>query len=131
MKKIFALTTFGLTLYAPPMIASNTVYDDASVPSAVPFDPSSQATAQETSSSQLESSGLLIETLKTNNYDNMTLEEVQKVLQKKQELAKALEGQLRIKEARDQQKRSLLDSLQRLDEENKKRLLELKRPFKR
>lgn len=132
MKKIFALTTFGLTLYAPPMIASNTVYDDASVPSAIPFDPSSQATtAQETTSSQLESSGLLIETLKTNNYDNMTLEEVQKVLQKKQELAKALEGQLRIKEARDQQKRSLLDSLQRLDEENKKRLLELKRPFKR
>lgn len=131
MKKIFALTTFGLTLYAQPMIASDAIYNDTSVQSDTPFDPSSQTTVKETTSSELENSGLLIETLKTNNYDNMTLEEVQKVLQKKQELAKALEGQLRIKEARDQQKRSLLDSLQRLDEENKKKLLELKRPFKR
>jgi hypothetical protein len=131
MKKIFALTTFGLTLYAPSMIASETVYDDVHASSVTPFDPSSQTTAKETASAELENPGLLIETLKTSNYDSMTLEEVQKVLQKKQELAKALEGQLRVKETRDQQKRSLLDKLQRLDEENKKKLLELKQPFKR
>lgn len=131
MKKIFALTTFGLTLYAPSMIASETVYDDVSAPSVAPFDPSFPQNAPEIASSALDNPGLLIESLKASNYDNMTLEEVQKVLQKKQELAKALEAQLRVKETRDQQKRSVLDKLQRLDEENKKKLLELKQPFKR
>lgn len=97
-----------------------------------PFDASkpyqSREMVNDVSSDQ---SGLILESLKASNYENMSLEEVQKVLKKKQELAKTLENQLRIKQTRDQQKRALLDQLQRIDEENKKILLELKQPFKR
>lgn len=111
---------------------SSVYADDAELSIDAPFDPSNpESRIEPPASSQLDQSGLIVESLKSSNYENMTLEEVQKVLQKKQELARTLDNQLRIKATRDQQKRALLDQLAKVDEENKKKLLELKQPFKK
>lgn len=111
---------------------SSVYADDTGSSTYAPFDPSNPESHIETPiNSQADQSGLIVESLKSSNYENMTLEEVQKVLQKKQELARTLDNQLRIKATRDQQKRALLDQLSRVDDENKKKLLELKQPFKK
>lgn len=93
--------------------------------------PYTQSGTEIPNSSQIDQSALVVESLKSSNYESLTLEEVQKILHKKQELARTLDNQLRLKATRDQQKRALLDQLSRVDEENKKKLLELKQPFKK
>jgi Mg/Co/Ni transporter MgtE len=132
MRKLLNFITTGLALACPLSMMSSVYADDAELSIDAPFDPSNpESRIEPLASSQLDQSGLIVESLKSSNYENMTLEEVQKVLQKKQELARTLDNQLRIKATRDQQKRALLDQLAKVDEENKKKLLELKQPFKK
>jgi len=129
MRKLLDFITISLILMCPLTITSMAYANDTELASEhVPY---TQSGTETPNSSQIDQSALVVESLKSSNYESLTLEEVQKILHKKQELARTLDNQLRLKATRDQQKRALLDQLSRVDEENKKKLLELKQPFKK
>lgn len=72
---------------------------------------------------------ILLDTAK-GNYEGLTLEETQKVLQKKDKLSKYLETQVSIKQKRDEEKRQLLSQIREQDQRNAELLRALREPFK-
>lgn len=74
------------------------------------------------------SNALFFDALK-GNYDNLTLEEVQKLSQKKESLVGQLQKQVEEKESRDQQKRDEISKIREKDQEIKTLIQRLKKPY--